>query len=231
MKILLVEDNAALAKRIKQQLVEKRYVVDVVESGEDALTRVEAVSYSLIILDLGLPKMGGEAICRKMRAEGVKAPIMILTGTGGVPNKVRLLDNGADDYLTKPFDSVELIARVGALTRRQPATHGSHLIIPPQLEIDIEERRVKREGKDIPLRRKEFDILVYLMQNPGRVVTREMIIQNVWDPRHESHTNAIDVHVKHLRDQLDRPFDYHYIKTEYGLGYRVDIPRDEEKKG
>lgn len=231
MKLLLVEDNPSLAERIKRQLVEERHVVDIVSSGEDALERVQAISYALIILDLGLPGMGGDVVCQTMRANDVKVPILILTGTGDIPSKVRLLDSGADDYLTKPFDRVELIARVRALVRRQPQPTQNGQLNFPGLIVDIEARRVHRYGKEIVLRRKEFDILLYLLQNSGRVVTRNMIIQNVWDSHHESYTNAVDVHVKHLRDQIDRPFGVHLIKTEYGLGYRVDIPRDKEKKG
>lgn len=225
MKLLLIEDNTALAERIKQQLTSNRYVVDVVSSGEDGLERVKKVHYSTIILDLGLPDMSGESVCKKIRQAGIESPILILTGTGTMNVKVKLLDIGADDYLTKPFDSDELRARVAALVRRQPLPHRKPLITYHDLIINTEERKVYRGGKPIQLRRKEFDILEYLVSNNGRVMTREMIVNHVWDTSKGDYNSSVDVHIKHLRDKVDRPFDIGYIKTAYGLGYKVDVPK------
>lgn len=224
MKLLLVEDSKALADRIKHQLVDQRYIVDVVNSGEDALERAKQVTYAGIILDLGLPNMGGEAVCHRLREEKVQAPIMILTGTDTMNTKVKLLDLGADDYLTKPFDSDELRARVAALVRRQPLPHRAPELRYHDLVIHSEDRTVYRGKVPIPLRRKEFDILEYLVRNSGRVLTREMIVNHAWDSSKGDWNSSVDVHIKHLRDKIDRPFKTHYIKTAYGLGYKVDVP-------
>ena len=223
MKLLLIEDNAALAERIKRHLTMSRYIVDVVNSGEEGLEHIKKVAYSTIILDLGLPDMPGEVVCRRIREAGFEAPILILTGTGAMNIKVKLLDTGADDYLTKPFDSDELRARVAALVRRQPLPHRKPVITYYDLVINTEERKVFRKDKLIELRRKEFDILEYLISNNGRVLTREMIVNHVWDTSKGSYNSSVDVHIKHLRDKVDRPFRTSYIKTAYGLGYKVDI--------
>ena len=224
MKILLVEDNEKLAHRVKLQLMDQRYVVVHVRTGEEALERVEVATYGVIILDLGLPTISGGKVCKAIRGNGVRTPILILTGTGGIASKVRLLDNGADDYLTKPFNGDELRARVAALVRRQPSGEHDASIDLPRIVINTDERKVYRDGRTIRLRRKEFDILAYLASNNGRVVTRRMIVQHVWNTSEQKNTNTIDVHIKTLRDQLDRPFETPIIHTERGLGYKVDIP-------
>ena len=225
MKILLIEDNAPLADRIKQQLVNQRLLVDAVSTGEEALECVKKISYSAIILDLGLPRMSGDAVCKKIRSDGNKTPILILTGTDIMKVRVQLLDTGADDYLTKPFDSDELRARVAALVRRQPLPHREPVIRYGDIIIDTEQRSVHRNGVPILLRRKEFDILEYLVNNSGRILTREMITNHVWDVSKGKWNITVDVHIKHLRDKLDRPFDSQYIKTAYGLGYKVEAPK------
>ena len=224
MKILLVEDNIALADRIKHQLAGKRYIVDVVKTGEEALEHVRHVNYATIVLDLGLPGMTGDVVCQKMREMGIVSPILILTGTDTVNSKVKLLDIGADDYLTKPFNSDELRARIGVLLRRQPTPPKKPEIVYHDLVISTDERKVFRAGMPIPLRRKEFDILEYLVSNHGRVLTREMIVNHAWDANTSEWNSSVDVHIKHLRDKIDRPFKTHYIKTAYGLGYKVDAP-------
>lgn len=224
MKLLLVEDTPTLADRIKHQLTERRYIVDIAHSGEEAIERTKHVTYAAIILDLGLPDMSGEMVCKKIREAGVQSPILILTGTDSMNMKVKLLDIGADDYLTKPFDSDELRARVAALVRRQPLPHTTDELRYHDLIIRSEERTVYRNGVPIPLRRKEFDILEYLVRNSGRVLTRQMIVSHAWDSNKNDWNSSVDVHIKHLRDKIDRPFKTHYIKTAYGLGYKVDAP-------
>lgn len=225
MKLLLIEDNAALAERIKDHLMSHRYLVDAVDNGEDALTRLKHVNYGTIILDLGLPGIPGEVVCKKIREQGIDSPILVLTGMDALRTKVKLLDMGADDYLTKPFDSDELRARIAALIRRQPLPHRKPLITFHDLIINIDERKVSRNNINIHLRKKEFDILEYLVENHGRVLTREMIVNHAWDTDKGDYTSSVDVHIKHLRDKIDRPFDTRYIKTAYGLGYKVDIPK------
>ncbi len=228
MKILLVEDNSALSERIKHKLVEQHYVVDAVASGEEALELVKTIAYGLIILDLGLPGMSGDIVCKAMRDQGVMTPILILTGTNTTQSKVRLLDSGADDYLTKPFNSNELRARVAALTRRK--TNKDKPVARMHiagLDINRDARTVYRGEEAIELRRKEFDILTYLIDNNGRVVTRNMIAQHIWDTAtQDNDVSSIDVHITTLRNRIDRPFNTTLIKTVYGLGYKVDVPQE-----
>ncbi|MFZ1360774.1 MAG: response regulator transcription factor, partial [Candidatus Saccharimonadales bacterium] len=223
MKILLVEDHTSLAKGIKRQLTERHYVVDVVTTGEEALALVQTITYNLIILDLSLPGMSGDLTCAAIRKQGITTPILILTGTMTVTSRVALLNSGADDYVTKPFDSDELRARVATLTRRKQADTGppSHIYLDG-LDIDYVARTVHRRGIPIELRRKEFDILVYLVGNCGRVVTRNMLAQRIWNTNSKREKVAsIDVHITTLRNRIDRPFDTTIIKTVYGLGYKV----------
>lgn len=230
MKILLIEDIVPLADRIKSQLLSCYYIVDTVHTGEDAFDCLKHITYSVVILDLGLPDMPGELVCQKIRKFGIKTPILILTGTSTMNMKVKLLDSGADDYLTKPFDRDELRARIAALTRRQSLPHYEPIIKYGDLTINSSERKVVRKGKRIDLRRKEFDILEYLILNKGRVLTREMIVNHVWDANSGPYYSSVDVHIKHLRDKIDKPYNSNYIKTAYGLGYKVDISKRQRKE-
>lgn len=223
MKILLVEDSSRLVDRMKQQL-SRYYVIDTATNGKDGLAKIAEIEYNVIVLDLGLPDMSGLDICKQIRARGIDTPILILTGEDNTPTRVKLLDSGADDYVTKPFDTAELRARLSALARRQPNRANNALLIHEDLKIDVQQRKVYRDGIHIPLRRKEFDILEYLILNKGRILTREMIINHAWDSNKISWGSTVDVHIKHLRDKIDRPFKSPLIKTAYGLGYRVDIP-------
>lgn len=221
MKLLLIEDNPRLAERILYHL-RKTYVLDVAESGSEGLEKARHVSYGVILLDLGLPDMSGFEVCEQLRQLNITSPILILTGNGDVADRVKLLDAGADDYVTKPFNTDELRARIAAVGRRQARAPIRALISYRDLVMDLDQRKVSRAGIDIILRRKEFDILEYLMTNKGRIMTRDMIMDHVWSSRSNSWTSTVDVHVKHLRDKIDRPFDTAYIKTAYGLGYKID---------
>lgn len=221
MKLLLVEDNKRLAERISYHL-KKHYIVDVVESGEEALERVTSIHYGVILLDLGLPGMSGLETCRKMRKLNVTNPILVLTGNADMTDRIKLLDAGADDYVTKPFHTEELRARIGAVGRRQTRSHIRSIIEYRDLKMDVNQNKVSRDGVEIKLRRKEFEILEYLVTNKGRIMTRDMIMDHVWSSHTNSWTSTVDVHIKHLRDKVDRPFDEAYIKTAYGLGYKVD---------
>lgn len=221
MKLLLVEDNQRLAERISYHL-RKFYVVDVAENGEDALEKVKLIEYGVILLDLGLPGMSGLDVCKNMRLLKVNNPILVLTGNADMKDRIDLLNAGADDYVTKPFNTGELRARIAAVGRRQTRSHIRSIIEYRDLKVDLDQHKVSRSGVDISLRRKEFDILEYLLINQGRIMTRSMIMDHVWSSHTNSWTSTVDVHIKHLRDKIDRPFDDRYIKTAYGLGYKID---------
>ena len=221
MKLLLIEDNQRLAERISYHL-RKSYIVDTVENGEDALEKLKDIEYGVILLDLGLPGMSGLEVCKNMRLMKFNNPILVLTGNSEIADRVKLLNAGADDYVTKPFNTDELRARIAAVGRRQTRNHIRSIIEYRDLMMDIDHHKVSRSGVEINLRRKEFDILEYLMLNKGRIMTRAMIMDHVWSSHSNSWISTVDVHIKHLRDKVDRPFDHAYIKTAYGLGYKVD---------
>lgn len=222
MKLLIVEDNKNLLERIKKQL-DKLYIIDTAQTGTEAIEKSTDPSYAVILLDLGLPDMSGHTVCKRIREKGIETPILVLTGVDEMTTRVELLNSGADDYVTKPFNSNELRARITALSRRSPLRYKSAVIAYKDLVIDPDKREVYRQGVAVPLRRKEFDILEYLVNNNGRVLTREMIINHAWDSSKTSWNSTVDVHIKHLRDKIDRPFNSSLIKTAYGLGYRVDV--------
>lgn len=179
--------------------------------------------YDALILDLGLPDIPGEKICMDLRERNVHTPILVLTGEDGLDSKVRLLDCGADDYLTKPFEAAELLARIKALVRRHTPNSSTSRLKIGDLIIDPKRRRVERAGIHIPLRRKEFDILEYLARNSGTIVTPAMILEHVWnDYGKDAWSNTVRVHIKHLRDKVDRPFDTQLIKTARGVGYVLE---------
>jgi DNA-binding response OmpR family regulator len=221
MKLLVVDDNKRLADRVKQQLV-KTYLVDVAHTGEQALECVLHMDYAVITLDLGLPDISGEEVCRRLRGMGIHTPVLVLSGESSMDTRVRLLESGADDYIVKPFHVEELKARIAALARRPPLRKSKRLLTHRDLVIDSDERKVYRNGQAIDLRRKEYDILEYLVSNSGRTVTREMILSQAWDTDKVSLDGTVDVHIKHLRDKIDRPSQESLIKTVYGLGYKVD---------
>lgn len=221
MKILIIEDNQLLAESLKRHL-RVSFTVDIANTGEEGIEQARSIQYGVIILDLGLPDMNGYDVCNELRAARVNTPILILSAVKDTLSRVRLLDCGADDYVTKPFDSNELRARITALLRRGSQAPVEEIIRIHDLVIDVGRRRVRRAGVSITLRRKEFDILEYLVQNRGRTVTRAMIVDHVWEAGKEGWNNTVDVHIKHLRDKVDRPFKVPLIKTAYGVGYMVD---------
>lgn len=224
MKILIVDDNARLAERIGEKLG-KEFQIDIVNTGEGAINACETVDYSVIVLDIGLPDISGIDVCRELRKIDNDTPILVLSGLNSIHTKVELLDSGADDYLTKPFDIKELRSRIVALRRRSARHSLRAQLVCGELTVDIEKRTVTRSDSEIHLRRKEFDILHYLVENQGRILTRQMIMDNVWNDGSSSWISTIDVHIKHLRDKVDRPFSTQYIKTAYGLGYKIDASK------
>jgi two-component system OmpR family response regulator len=199
------------------------YDIDVASSGKLALYKTDTEQYDAIVLDLNLPDISGIFICQQLRERGISAPILILSGECRVLTKINLLDSGANDYLTKPFSLGELKARLRVLVRttNQPAQKTSKLTVG-DLVMNRKIFTVKRGENEIELRRKEFAILECLMENSGTVVTREMLLRSVWQGSDELWTNTVDVHIKHLRDKIDRPFAGRMIRTVHGLGYKLE---------
>ncbi|HEY1074479.1 MAG TPA: response regulator transcription factor [Patescibacteria group bacterium] len=220
MRILIIEDDRTLATSLQEQLSEV-YKVDIAHTGARGQRQAEVTAYDLILLDLDLPDIHGKDVCFELRKKGIKAPVLIVTGEADIEIKTSCLDAGADDYITKPFHSQELFARIRALLRRNPDTALSNHLRVKDLELDPATRIATRQGKTIPLRRKEFDILEYLMRNPNRVLTRDMILEYVWGDTSEPFTNSISVHIKHLRDKIDYPFEPKLIQTVHSLGYKI----------
>jgi two-component system copper resistance phosphate regulon response regulator CusR len=221
MKILIIEDNRRLSHQIKRSFI-KQHVIDLADNGNDGEQKALEGEYAVIVLDLGLPDKSGQAVCKELRQLGLTTPILILTGQDKVESRISLLENGADDYLAKPFSMEELRARITALGRRTEQQYSDATLVLKDLTLNTSNREVSRSGTPIKLRRKEFDILEYLIINRGRAVTREMILRHAWEADKDSWNNTVDVHIKNLRDKVDRPFAQPLIKTEYGIGYMVE---------
>lgn len=221
MKVLVIEDNPVLRDRITRQFT-KAAVVETAENGEQAMARATN-EYTVIILDLGLPDMPGLQVCQELRRTGIDTPILVLTAEAGVASRVSLLNAGADDYLIKPFHGEELKARVRALARRKPFQQAQDVVMIGDLILNRDRRTIDRGETSIYLTRTEFDILEYLAVNRGRVLTREMIFERVWNGDANSSNKVVDVHIKRLRDKIDRPFNINLIHTAHGLGYVVDV--------
>lgn len=223
MRILIVDDNVRLAEKMRQ-LLKRRYVVEVADSGDEALALLTKSTFDLLVLDLNLPDTSGLELCRLLRKQAFTMPVIIVTGVNTTSSRVELLGAGADDYITKPFEPPELLARVQALLRRSAErTQDTSTLTVGDLVIDVTSRTITRANTPINLRRKEFDILEYLCKNKGRVMTRQMIINHAWSSTSDSWTGSVDVHIKQLRDKVDKPFAYPLIKTTYGVGYMVEL--------
>ncbi len=222
MKILIVEDEKNFAQLLKKQL-KSEYAVDLAFSAEEGEYHAKEYEYDVIILDIGLPDKDGISLCRGLREKGVKASILMLTGEYAVSKKIEALDSGADDYLVKPFDIEELQARVRALLRRRSHNVQTSVLKVGDLTVNIIDKTVMRGTKEIPLQRKEFQILEYFMRNPGKLVTRSTLLEHIWDSDVDSVANVVDVHIKYLRDRIDKPFPKKLIKTIYGLGYKMEV--------
>ena len=220
MQLLLVEDDLKLSRFITKGLTEESFTVDVVGAGEEALDRVRATTYDLIILDIMLPRMDGFAVCEQLRALGLDVPILMLSARGVVEDRVKGLEIGADDYLSKPFSFSELSARVRALLRRQKPSALRTLRVS-DLTLDPVTRVVKRGEQRIDLTAKEYALLDYLMRNAGHILTRAMIAEHVWNFNWERLTNVIDVYVKHLRRKIESPDKPRLIHAVRGVGYVI----------
>lgn len=219
MKILVVEDNKKLAKFLVKALSEEGYAVDVAGSGAEAVRQAQGVIYDLILLDWMLPEMDGLAVCRALRQERLVTPILMLTARAEVAERIEGLDAGADDYLTKPFDLGELLARCRALTRRGAAPPAEGPLVHGPLLVDRGERKVLLEGRKIDLTPREFSLLVHLIREAGRVVTRMDILGKVWEIPFDPGSNVIEVHIKNIRDKLGE--QARMIETVRGMGYRL----------
>jgi two-component system copper resistance phosphate regulon response regulator CusR len=221
MRILLVEDEKKLADIIERGLKAERFAVDVCHNGRVGWEMAEAYNYDLVILDLMLPELSGAEILEKIRRKNQQVPILILTARDGMADKVKNFEAGADDYLTKPFAFAELLVRIKALLRRGPVNRSSVLRIA-DLEIDRLSQVVKRAGRKIELTAKEYSLLEYLATHPGRVFSRTMIIEHVWDQSFQGLTNIVDVYVRHLRIKVDDPWPVKLLRTVRGVGYSLN---------
>jgi two-component system copper resistance phosphate regulon response regulator CusR len=223
MRILLAEDEKKVADIIVRGLKAERFAVDVHHDGQGAWEAASVYNYDLIILDLMLPGLTGTEILERVRRKNPLVPILILTARDGMADKIKNFETGADDYLTKPFAFAELLLRIKALLRRGPVNRSSVLRVG-DLEIDRLSQNVKRGGKKIELTAKEYALLEYLATNPGRVFSRTMIIEHVWDQSFEGLTNIVDVYVRHLREKVDDAFPVKLLRTVRGVGYSLDDP-------
>ena len=220
MRILLVEDEKKVADIVARGLKAERYAVDVSHDGQSGWEMADTYSYDLVILDLMLPGLNGTEILQKIRRKNQEVPILILTARDGMADKIKNFEGGADDYLTKPFAFAELLLRVKALLRRGPVNRSSVLRVA-DLEVDRLSQQVKRAGKKVELTAKEYSLLEYLATHPGRVFSRTMIIEHVWDQSFEGLTNIVDVYIRHLRAKVDDPYAIKLLRTVRGVGYSL----------
>lgn len=218
MRILLVEDEPVAAEMLTKGLREQTYAVDWAADGEAAVYQAEVNDYDLIILDVMLPHKNGFEVCREVRGAGSSVPVLMLTARDAVEDRVAGLDTGADDYLTKPFDFHELLARVRALLRRGSALRPETLCVS-DLKVDTRARRVSRAGREIALTAKEYALLEYLARRADEVVGRADIAEHVWDENFDPFSNLIEVYVQRLRRKIDDPFELKLIRTRRGEGY------------
>jgi len=222
MRILVVEDEHKIANSIKKGLEQEAYAVDVAYDGEDGFAFASTEDYDVIILDIMLPKMSGIEVCKQLRASRIHTPILMLTAKGQLNDKVEGLNAGADDYLVKPFAFAELLARVKALTRRPKESFGSVLSVE-DLSLNTLTYEVKRSDKQIELSKKEYALLEYLLRNQGRILTKDQIINHVWDYDADILPNTVEVYIGYLRNKIDKPFTDKpaLIRTVRGFGYRI----------
>jgi len=220
MRLLLVEDEEKVINFVQRGLAAERFAVDVARNGHEGLELAQNYDYDVIILDLLLPGLDGTEVLHKIRRTDSQVPILILTARDAVRDKVAHFEAGADDYLTKPFAFAELLVRVKALLRRG-ATRQETVLRVADLELDRLSQQVRRGGKRIELTSKEYSLLEYLMANTGRVLSRTMIIEHVWDQSFDGATNIVDVYVRHLRDKVDEGREGNLIRTVRGVGYAI----------
>jgi len=220
MRVLVVEDQPKMSRLLQRGLKDDGIVADVTDNGEDALWMAGSTEFDAVVLDVMLPGIDGFETCRRLRADGVWAPILMLTARDAVDDRVSGLDSGADDYLAKPFSFAELSARLRALARRGSAVRPILLEVDG-LQLDPATRKVSRDGTEIPLSMKEFALLETFMRRPGEVLSRLQLLEHAWDYEYENRSNVVDVYVRYLREKVDRPFGCDSIETVRGAGYRM----------
>lgn len=220
MRVLIVEDDAKMSGLVQRGLVEEGHSADVAATGEAAMWMAAATDYDAILLDVMLPGVNGFEVCASLRASNVRSPILMLTARDAIQDRVAGLDQGADDYLTKPFSFVELLARLRALARRG-STDPRPIIEVGALRMDPASRQVWRGEAEVTLSTKEFALLETLMRRPGQMLSRFDLLEHAWDGTYENRSNVVDVYVRYLREKIDRPFGTNSIETVRGAGYRL----------
>jgi two-component system, OmpR family, response regulator len=219
-RVLVVEDEIKLASLIRKALHEQGMLADVAITGEDALWMAGATPYDVVVLDVNLPGIDGFEACHRLRVDGVRTPILMLTARDGIDDRIRGLDTGADDYMVKPFDFNELFARIRALARRGPVERGPMLSVG-DLCLDVATHVVMRGDVEIQVSTKELQLLEVFMRRPGQVLSRYDLLEGAWETDYENRSNVVDVYVRYLREKIDRPFGVETIETVRGAGYRL----------
>jgi two-component system OmpR family response regulator len=222
MRVLVVEDEPKMAGLVKRGLEEEGIAVDTAGRGEDAVWMAGSTEYDVVVLDVMLPGLDGFEVCRRLRADEVWTPVLMLTARDAVEDRVTGLDGGADDYLVKPFSFEELLARLRALARRGSAERPA-VLEAGELRLDPATRQATRGDAEIPLSQKEYALLETLMRRPGVVLSRLQLLEHAWDDSYENRSNVIDVYVRYLREKIDRPFGTDTIETVRGVGYRLRV--------
>ncbi|KEP69166.1 response regulator transcription factor [Thioclava sp. BHET1] len=222
MKILLIEDDATTSDYVSKGLREEGHTVDALTNGRDGLAQALAGEYDVMIADRMLPELDGLSVVRAVRAAKITTPVIFLTAIGGVDDRIEGLNAGADDYLVKPFAFGELSARLAALARRPQAQAEQVVLEAGDLRMDLISRRVTRAGQEIDLLPREFALLEFLLRRKGRVQTRTMLLEGVWDLNFDPQTNVVETHISRLRNKVDKPFERDLIHTVRGAGYRIE---------
>lgn len=222
MKLLLIEDDATTADYVTRGLREEGHTVDHLANGREGLTQALAGEYDVMIVDRMLPELDGLSIVRAVRAAKVATPVIFLTAIGGVDDRIEGLNAGGDDYLVKPFAFGELSARLAALARRPQAQAEQFVLEAADLKMDLIARKVTRAGREIDLLPREFALLEFLLRRKGRVQTRTMLLEGVWDLNFDPQTNVVETHISRLRNKVDKPFERDLIHTVRGAGYRIE---------
>lgn len=223
MRVLLVEDDAKLVRALRRGLAREGYEIDVARTGTDGLAKAMAEEYDVLVLDLMLPGLDGLTVCEQLRLADRSVPVLMLTARGSVADRIRGLDHGADDYLVKPFDFGELLARLRVLIRRGPSAH-PRVIMVGELRVDSSTRLVSRAGQQVELTAREFDVLEVLARNAGQLVSRRQLLHEVWTDEYQGSPNIADVYIGYLRRKLERPRGRRLIRTVRGRGFLLESP-------